>query len=71
VPAYSKNEIGALSVAEKVELIDQLWESLETDALPLAETQRAELDRRVTRYAQDPTDVIPWEQIRADLLKKR
>ena len=64
------NQIGNLSAAEKMELLDAVWESLEADALPLTEAQRAELDKRIARHEQDPSDVLSWEQVRAGLFKK-
>jgi hypothetical protein len=36
----------------------------------LADAQRAGLDYRITRHEQSPSDVIPWEQVRAGLFKK-
>lgn len=65
------NEIGSLSAAEKFELLDALWESLEADAPALTDEQRAELDYRLAKYARNPSDVIPWEQVRARLFKKQ
>lgn len=66
-----RQQIGSLTPDEKAELIDELWESLEADALPLTEAQREELDRRLHLYDRNPSDVIPWEQVRADLFRKR
>lgn len=66
-----QQEIGALSQAEKLDLLDMLWESIEADIPALTDEQRAELDYRVARYKQNPTDVIPWEQVRANLFKKQ
>ena len=66
-----QNEIGSLSAAEKFELIDVLWESLEADAPALTDEQRAELDYRVAKYEQNPSDVISWEHVRAGLFKKQ
>ena len=57
------NEIGGLSAAEKLELLDVLWESLEADAPALTDEQRAELNYRVAKYEQNPSDVIPWEHV--------
>ena len=48
------NEIGSLSAAEKLDLIDVLWESLETDEPTLTETQRAELDQRLMDCEKSP-----------------
>jgi putative addiction module component (TIGR02574 family) len=64
-------EIGALSAAEKLELIDMLWESIEGEIPALTEEQRKELDHRVVRYAKNPSDVVPWEQVRTELFNKQ
>jgi putative addiction module component (TIGR02574 family) len=64
-----QNELGSLSAAEKFELLDLLWESLEANPPALTDDQRTELDRRVARYEQNPSDVISWERVRAGLLK--
>ena len=63
-----QREIGNLSAAEKFELLDALWESIEADGPALTDEQRVELDRRAARYAQNPSDVIPWEQVKAEAL---
>lgn len=65
-----RSQIESLSAAEKVELLDAVWESLEADALSLTEAQRAELDSRIARHEKNPSDVIPWEQVRTGLFKK-
>jgi putative addiction module component (TIGR02574 family) len=65
-----RQQIEHLSAAEKAELLDVVWESLESDALSLTAEQRAELDYRISRHEQNPSDVIPWEQVKAGLLKK-
>ena len=68
--ANLENEIPNLSAAEKFELIDLLWESLESDVISLTSEESAELDRRVSRYERNPSDVVPWEQVKARLFKK-
>ncbi len=65
-----RSQIESLSAAEKAELLDRLWESLEADSLSLTDEQRAELDYRIARHEQNPSDVIPWEQVRARLFRK-
>ena len=65
-----KEQIGALSATEKIELLDLLWESIESEALPLTEAQRGELDYRIAHHERNPADVIPWERVTDGLLKK-
>jgi len=64
-----RSQIDSLTPAQKADLLDAVWESLETDAA-LTDAQRAELDRRIARHEQHPSDVISWEQVKATLSKK-
>ena len=65
-----REQINSLSTAEKAELLDTLWESLEADSASLTDAQRAELDHRIARHERNPSDVVAWEQVRANLFKK-
>ena len=65
-----RDQIKSLSAAEKAELLDTVWESLEAEAASLTDAQRAELNHRITRHEQNPSDVIPWDQVKAGLFKK-
>ena len=65
-----RNEIDGLSTAQKAELLEVVWESLEADALSPTDAQRAELDYRIARHEQNPSDVIPWDKVKASLFKK-
>jgi putative addiction module component (TIGR02574 family) len=64
-----RHQIDNLSAAEKAELLDEVWESLEADAASLTDAQRTELDHRLARHQQNPSDVVRWEQVKAGLLK--
>jgi putative addiction module component (TIGR02574 family) len=64
-----RHQIDNLSATEKAELLDAVWESLEADAVSLTDAQRAELDHRLARHEQNPSDVVPWEQVKAGLAR--
>ena len=65
-----RSQIKSLSPAEKAELLDTVWESLEADSASLTDAQRAELDLRIARNEQNPSDVISWQHVRVGLFKK-
>jgi putative addiction module component (TIGR02574 family) len=65
-----RSQIKRLSPAEKAELLDTVWESLEADSASLTDAQRGKLNFRIARHEQNPSDVIPWQQVRAGLFKK-
>ena len=61
-----------LTVAERIQLAEDLWDSIADapEALELTDAQRAELDRRLAEHRKDPDSAILWEQVRADLFKR-
>ncbi len=63
--------ISGMTVAEKFELLDAIWEDLAATAPDvLSDDQSAELDRRLARYTQDPGTVVAWESVKAKLFKQ-
>lgn len=62
-------DIQRLSVPERLELIERLCESLPDtpDALPLPESHREELERRLAAADAAPDVGIPWEEVRERL----
>jgi len=63
------NNISNLSQTEKLELLDAIWEDIETHPSTSPE-QLEELDRRMAAYEKDPSAVTPWEQVKAGLTKR-
>ena len=61
------------NVAERVELAEDLWDSIvdSPDALPLTDAQKTELDTRLAAHASEPDKVSPWPEVRERLLRKR
>ena len=64
--------INKMSTDERIALIQEIWDSLTTEQeqSPLTEAQTAELDRRLAAHDENPADVIPWEQIKAEALAR-
>jgi putative addiction module component (TIGR02574 family) len=58
-----------LSVAERLQLIGDLWESIEaeTGGPPVSDAQKAEIERRLADLDANPTDVLDWDAVRARL----
>lgn len=56
----------ALPVAERLELIEELWDSLgdQRDDLPLLDWQREEIDRRIDKLETGTASTAPWEVVR-------
>ena len=65
-------EILNLSIRKRLELIEEIWDSIESnpEAVPLTSAQRRELDRRKREHRRDPSAAKPWSEVR-DRLQKR
>ena len=65
-------EILKLSVAERVQLAEEIWDSVvaSPETLPVTDIQKQELDLRRDAHAKDPAPTPSWEEIRASLSPK-
>jgi putative addiction module component (TIGR02574 family) len=66
------DEIAALSVDERLRLIEIIWDSIaaEPGQPELTEAQRQELERRMAAHAASPETAIPWEEVKAQALAR-
>jgi len=55
-----------LSVPERIQLVEDIWDSIAEmpEELPLTEAQQAELDRRLDAYHRNPEGGLPWEYVK-------
>jgi putative addiction module component (TIGR02574 family) len=64
-----------LSVSERLELVEAIWDSIAEDAgiemLPLSEEHRLELDRRLADLEENPTAGSTWDKVRSRLERGR
>ncbi len=70
--AAKLNEITALSVEDRILLVQAIWDSIAAEqAYPdLTETQKHELDRRIESHNTDPDNVLTWEEMKASVRKQ-
>jgi len=68
-----REQIKKLSVAERILLVEEIWDSIatENEAFELTESQREELDRRIESFRTRPNQGRTWEEIRAEFMRSR
>jgi putative addiction module component (TIGR02574 family) len=66
-------DINKLTPQERLDLIEELWDSLCVDPgkIPLTDAQAQELDRRVAEMDQDDSLGIPWEKVLAKIRERK
>ena len=64
-----RDEILKLPLAERIQLVDDIWDSViaQAEALELTDAQRAELERRLRKAERDPSGGVAWEDLEAEL----
>jgi len=63
-----RKELLQLTRAEKLELVEELWDSIasdaEADSAPLSPEEHDELDRRIREMDEYPERGRPWAEVR-------
>lgn len=71
--SIARKEIHSLSVSDRLQLLEDIWDSLvETpEAVPVTDAQRKELARRRRAHARNPSAAKPWAEVRARLQRRK
>ncbi len=58
-------EVARLSTHEKIVLLEELWDSIRDDqaSVPVPESHKAELDRRLARHRDYPGEILTLEEL--------
>lgn len=61
-------EIKALSIDDRIRLVQAIWDSIEAESeqLTLTEPQKQELLRRIADHKINPNAVISWEAVKTE-----
>jgi putative addiction module component (TIGR02574 family) len=61
-----KVEISELSIAERIQLAEDLWDSIleQQEELPLSPAQQQELERRLENYQKNLQMVLVWKRFK-------
>jgi len=67
----ARKDILSLSIAERIELVGDIWDSIAEvpEAVVLTDAQKAELDKRLDAYQQDPGAGDPWPVVRDRIIQ--
>ena len=64
-------ELLELTPAERIELAEELWDSIEPEQMPpLSTEQQQELERRYAEHVRNPARASRWEDVKARLLAR-
>ena len=66
----SPTQVARLTPEERLDLISQLWDSLDDDEIALTSAQQEELDQRLKVRAAGHDTVVTWEELRQELRRR-
>jgi putative addiction module component (TIGR02574 family) len=65
------SELMKLTPQERLDLVEDLWDSIAQDDMPpLTSEQKEELDRRYAEHLRDPGSASNWEDVKTRLLAR-
>ena len=66
-------DVLSLSVSERIQLVEDIWDSIATTAPSpgMTEAQRAELDRRLKAHEKDRQAGSPWAEVKQQVLERK
>ena len=64
-------DISRLSPSERLQLVEELWDSLTPADIPLTPAQVKELGRRETLHRADPDRGRPWREVLDEIERRR
>ena len=64
------SEIRGLPIAQRLDLVEQIWDSIceDQEQFELTDAQKADLDRRLAAHAAAPDRGLSWQEVKAKLL---
>ena len=67
--AIQLSAITALSVPERIQLVEDIWDSIAAypEAVEVTDFQKTELDKRLVAFEADPTAGDSWNEVRGRL----
>ena len=68
-----KPEFSSLSVAERIQLAEDIWDSIAAgnpESAPLTSAQLQEVQARLQAHDQDPSTAVSWDQVRSELFQR-
>ena len=70
-PTAKSLGIDQMTRDERLSLVQEIWDLIASDRGPLlSESQREELSRRAAQDDAAPNDVVPWEEVKAEVLSQ-
>ena len=72
MPRIAAADLFELSVPEKIQLVEDLWDSIafKPESVGLTPDIRRELDSRLQEHEQSPGEVSSWDEVRSRLWRR-
>jgi len=68
--SYNREQLLNLPVDERIELVGELWDSIDNDTIGKQFSKQEieeELDSRINKIIKNPNSLISWEDVKAKM----
>ena len=59
-----------LSIAERLLILEKIWNSIPSNEITITNSQKKELDKRLTRMKKGETKFFTWDEVKKNLHNK-
>jgi putative addiction module component (TIGR02574 family) len=67
------HKILELNVAQRILIVEEIWDSIakNPDSVPLTDSQKKELDKRLNAFHDNPEAGKPWDKLKEEILSAK
>ena len=66
----SASDIAEMPIEQRLQLVEDLWDSIADlpESVSIPEWHKSVLDERLSAYHADPSQGMPWSEVKKDIL---
>jgi putative addiction module component (TIGR02574 family) len=68
--ASARHELFELPLSERLQLVQDLWDSIASADVPITPDQKEELDRRLAGHDRDPRAGDSWDAVKSRIVRR-
>jgi putative addiction module component (TIGR02574 family) len=67
----ARDQLFELPLSERLQLVQDLWDSIAPQSVPITPEHQEELDRRLAGLERDPRSGDPWDTVKSRIVRRK
>ena len=65
------SEIMELSIPERIQLVEEIWDTIDQNAVELTESEKRLIDLRISKHLKNPNEGSSWQEVFAKVTSRK